>query len=185
MIEIPIIRHRFRILQSARQTGGESLRLEWCAPPHGRAPEHVHPRQEAQLQVISGTLGFRVGSGREQTLSVGRSAIGPAAVPHAWRNLGDGDVCFQVEFRPALNTETLLVAGGEIARDWGADKSATPKYLLRLAVLLREVGDPNLYLTRPPVAVQRFFLAAFTGILAPIGRLLGYEAHHPRDGDSP
>src|SRR5690606_32953387 len=145
----------------------------------------VHPRQEAQLQVISGTLGFRVGSGREQTLSVGRSAIGPAAVPHAWRNLGDGDVCFQVEFRPALNTETLLVAGGEIARDWGADKSATPKYLLRLAVLLREVGDPNLYLTRPPVAVQRFFLAAFTGILAPIGRLLGYEAHHPRDGDSP
>lgn len=184
VIEIPVIGHRFRVLKDARETGGESVRLEWCAPPHGNAPEHVHPRQEARLRVVSGTLGFRVG-GRELTLSAGQGAVGPAGVPHAGRNLGDGEVCFLVEFRPALNIEALLVAGGEPTRDWAADKTGTPKYLLRLAVLLRETGDPNLYLTRPPVAVQRALLAAFTGVLAPVGRLLGYEARYPVCGDSP
>lgn len=85
-------------------------------------------------------------------------------------------MCFLVEFRPALNTEILFVAGGRIARDWAADKFRTPGHLLQLAVLLREAGDPNLYLTRPPVAVQRVLLAAFTGVLAPVGGLLGYGA---------
>lgn len=179
VIEIPVIRHRFRILRSARETGGESLRLEWCAPPRGRAPEHVHPRQEARLQVVSGTLDFRVG-GRKQTLSAGQSAVGPAGIPHAWQNLGAGEVCFRVEFRPALNTEPLLVAGSKIARDWGADKMGAPKYLLQLAMLLREVGDPHLYLTWPPVVVQKALLSAFTGVLAPVGRLLGYEARLPK-----
>ncbi|MEJ7814322.1 MAG: cupin domain-containing protein [Rubrobacter sp.] len=82
MIEIPIIGHRFRILQSAGETGGKSLRLEYCAPPRGNAPEHIHPRQEARLRVTSGTLGFRVGD-REQTLDADQSAVGPAGVPHA------------------------------------------------------------------------------------------------------
>ena len=185
VIEIPVIRHRFRVLESAREIGGESLRLEWCAPRRGNAAEHVHPRQEARLQVVSGTLGFRVG-GRERTLGAGQSAVGSADISHAWRNLGEGEVCFLVEFRPALNTEALLLAGAGITRDWAADKMRTPKYLLRLAVLLREVGgDPHLYLARPPMAVQRALLAAFTGVLAPIGRLLGYGTRHRRYGDSP
>lgn len=184
VIELPVVGHRFRVLRSARETGGESLHIEWCAPPRGNAPEHVHPLQEARLEVVSGTLCFCVG-GRERVLGAGQGAVGPAGVPHAWRNLGDGEVCFLVEFRPALNTEALLVAGGEIARDWAADKLGTPKYLLRLAMLLREVGDPHLYLTRPPVAVQRTLLAAFTGVLAPVGRLLGYGARYPRCGGSP
>lgn len=182
MIEIPIIGHRFRVLQGARETEGESLRLEYCAPPRGNAPEHLHPRQEARVRVVSGTLGFRMG-GRRQTLGAGQSAVGPASIPHAWQNLGDGEVRFLVEFRPALNTETLLVAGGKIAQDWGTDKIRTPKHLLRLAVLLGEVGRPNLYLTRPPVAVQKALVAAAAGVLAPVGRLLGYGARHPRHGD--
>lgn len=180
-IEIPVIGHKFRVVRSARETGGESLGLEYCAPPRGKAREHVHPRQEARLRVLSGTLGFRVG-GRGQTLGAGQSAVGPAGIPHAWRNLGDREVCFLVEFRPALNTEALLVAGGVIAREWGTDKIRTPKYLLRLAALLDEVGDPNLYLARPPIAVQKAFLAVFTGALAPVGRLLGYGARRPRRG---
>ncbi len=89
-----------------------------------------------------------------------------------------------VEFRPALNTEALLVAGGKIAEDWGADKIHTPNHLLRLAVLLSEAGDPNLYLTRPPMAVQKALVTAFTGVLAPVGRLLGYGARYPHCGDS-
>lgn len=134
------------------------------------------------MKVVSGTLGFRVG-GRRRTLGAGQSAVGPPGIPHAWQNLGDEEVCFLVEFRPALNTETLLVAGGKIAQDWGADKIRAPKYLLRLAVLLGEVGDPNLYLARPPMAVQKALVAAATGVLAPVGRLLGYGARHPRHGD--
>lgn len=70
VFEIPLIGHRFRILQGARETGGESLRLEYCAPPRGKASEHIHPLQEARLKVVSGTLDFRLGANNQSLAPV-------------------------------------------------------------------------------------------------------------------
>src|SRR3712207_6372415 len=61
---------RFRILESARQTGDGSLRVDYFAPSGAKVPEHVHRGQEESFEVVSGTLDLSVG-GRELTLSPG------------------------------------------------------------------------------------------------------------------
>jgi hypothetical protein len=67
----PLIGHEFRyfgdrfcILESSRDTDDQSLRSEYLAAPKAKVPQHVHRDQEESFEVISGTLGIRVG-GRE------------------------------------------------------------------------------------------------------------------------
>jgi hypothetical protein len=50
-------------LETARDTDGELLQMEYVAPPRSKGPtEHVHPRQEERYEVLSGALGLRVGA---------------------------------------------------------------------------------------------------------------------------
>ncbi|MDQ3302734.1 MAG: cupin domain-containing protein, partial [Actinomycetota bacterium] len=87
-------RHRMHILQSARQTDSGALRGEYFAAPCASVPEHAHRRQEERFEVVSGTLGVRVG-GRELSLSPGQNAVGPPGVPHecyCWRILRGGRI---------------------------------------------------------------------------------------------
>ncbi len=74
-------RHRMRVLGSARHTEDGSLRGEYFAAPRASAPVHAHRHQEERFEVLSGTLGVRVG-GRELLLGPGQSAVGPPGVPH-------------------------------------------------------------------------------------------------------
>ena len=75
--EFHFFEDRLRILESARETDDGSLRGEYFATPRGYVPEHIHPGQEERFEVVSGTLGVRVG-GRELVLNPGQSAVGPA-----------------------------------------------------------------------------------------------------------
>ena len=99
---------RLRILESARETDDGSLRGKYFAPPRGNAPEHIHADQEERFEVVSGTLGVRVG-GRELVLSPGQSVVGPPGVPHEWWNFSDEEeVRFLVGIRPGSGVEALL-----------------------------------------------------------------------------
>jgi mannose-6-phosphate isomerase-like protein (cupin superfamily) len=70
-------------LETARDTDGELLQMEYVAPTLQGPTEHVHPRQEERYAVVSGVLGLRVG-GRELHLEEGQWAVGPPGVPHTW-----------------------------------------------------------------------------------------------------
>jgi len=72
---------RFRILESARETDAGSLQGEYFALQGGNVPEHIHPSQEEGFEVVSGTLGVRVG-GWELILRLGQSAVGSPGVSH-------------------------------------------------------------------------------------------------------
>ena len=168
---------RFRILRSARETDDESLQGEYFAAPHASVPEHVHPDQEERYEVVSGTLGLRVGGGG-LILSPGRSAVGPPGIPHRWWNPSDNEeVQFLSSIRPALNVETLLKTWFGLARDgktiWGI-----PKNPLQFAVMAHEVGG-WFYFT----GVLRPVWRAFFAMLAPlafVGKLLGYRARYSK-----
>jgi quercetin dioxygenase-like cupin family protein len=183
-IEYPLIGHefrffgdRFRILESARETDDGSLRGEYVARPRGSAPEHIHPGQEERFEVVSGTLGLRVG-GRELVLSPGQSAVGPPGVSHKWWNPSDEEeVCFLVELRPGLGVETWLETLLGLARD-GKTIGLVPKNPLQLAVLVHEAGSWG-YVTGVLRPVQKALLAP-VALLAFVGRLLGYRAFYPR-----
>jgi mannose-6-phosphate isomerase-like protein (cupin superfamily) len=168
--------HRFRILQSSRDTDDGSLLFDYSAPPDANVSEHVHRDQEERFEVVSGTLGIRVG-GQELTLTSGQEALGPPGVPHAWWNLSDDEeVRFLGGIRPGLDVETWLETVLGLARD-GKTIGPVPKNPLQLAVLAHEIGS---WLVLTPVEKVLF---APVAALAFVGRLFGYRASYLKYSD--
>jgi mannose-6-phosphate isomerase-like protein (cupin superfamily)/uncharacterized protein YndB with AHSA1/START domain len=175
-IENPFSGERITFLEVPSETNGDLLRFDWHIPPGFSIPEHVHVRQEERHEIVSGTLRGRI-AGRERDFGRGERAIGPAGVPHAWRNPSDGEELRIVsELQPALDFEALLEHSFDIARGLKTDKMVVPKHLLRIAILLDESGG-EFYLIGIPMPVWRAFLTLIAA-LARVGRLLGYEAGH-------
>lgn len=180
-ISNPLTGERITFLQTTRDTSGELLRFEYLIPPGFSIPEHVHPRQEERHEVVSGALIGRVG-GREVTCVEGRRVVGPAGVPHAWRNPSDAGALVMVsELRPALGFENLMVAAFAIAGDLKADRMGFPKHLLRLSILLDGSRD-DFYPTRIPMPAWEVVLA-LNAALARVGRSLGYDDGIPPKKD--
>lgn len=169
--------HRFHILESARETDDGSLRIEYVAPPRANISEHIHPVQEEQFEVISGSLGVRVG-GRELVLGPGASAIGPPGVPHAWWNPSDEEeVCFVAGIRPGLDVEIMFETMLGLMRD-GKTIGSLPRNPLQLAVLVRHVGGMA-YSPKLPKPVRKALFAPVTA-LAFVGGLLGYKVRYTK-----
>jgi quercetin dioxygenase-like cupin family protein len=177
IIENPITGERITFLKTTRETNGELLRFEYVLPPGFTIPEHFHPHQEERHEILSGTLKGRVG-GQERDYEEGQRVVGPAGVPHAWQNpSSEEELRFVSELRPPLVFETILETYCGLARDGKTTRQGIPKNPLQLAVLVDETRG-MFYSSRVPVAVQEAFLALF-GVLALVGRLLGYKARYP------
>ena len=163
--------HTFRVLESDRDAEDGSLRVDYSAPPRANVPEHVHRFQEERIEVVSGTLGMRVG-GQELLLTPGQKAVGPPGVPHAWWNPSEEqEVRFVSEIRPGLEVETFLETLLGLARD-GKTIGPIPRNPLQLAVLADEIAS---WLVLRPV--EKVFFAPVAA-LAFVGRLLGYRASY-------
>jgi quercetin dioxygenase-like cupin family protein len=177
VIENPDTRERITFLKTTRETNGQLLRYEDVLPPRFFIPEHFHPHQEERHEVLSGTLRGRVG-GQERDYAAGERVIGPAGVPHAWRNPSEDEELHLVsELTPPLRFETLFETSFGLSRDGKTTKQGIPKNPLQLAVLVDETRG-MFYFSRVPVAVQEAFLALFA-VVASVGRLLGYKARYP------
>jgi len=176
VVEHPSSGARLTFLETSAQTHGDLLRVEVVLPPGFSIAEHVHPRQEERHHVLSGTLRARVG-GQKRDYKAGERVVGPAGVPHAWRNPSDHEYLRIVsEHRPAAHTEHMLETGFAIARDFEANKKGALKHLLRAAVLLDEIKE-DFYYTGAPLRVLMVVFVA----LAPVGSLLGYGTGYRED----
>ena len=176
-IENPLTGERMTFLKTTADTNGQSFEFEFLAPPGWAVSEHIHPHQQERTQMISGVLSGRV-AGEEIELVEGEIRVVPSGVVHAWRNPSDEEEArFSVEFRPALKMESGFETAWGLARDGKATKAGVPKNPLQLVVLASEHKD-EVYLPRPPIAVQKA-LFAILDLLAPVGRLLGYRASYP------
>ncbi len=173
-IHIPVQNDRIIWRKTARDTGGELLRLDLIVSPHGGNPLHVNPHQEEYFKAVSGTLGVQVGD-KHRRLRDGEEAVVPPGTPHRWWNEDEEGARVLVELRPALNTEIFFETAYGLARDGKTDEKGVPN-LLQQAVTLNGINKGEIYLASPPVAVQKALLAT----LAPVGRLLGYKDHYPR-----
>ncbi len=170
----PVTGLRTVFRKTARDTGGELLQVDWIGEPGWTTgPDHVHPRQEERFEVLSGKLGLRV-EGIERVLDEGAVITAPAGSQHAAWNASDEEVHALIDFRPALRTETAFETLAGLARDGKTNEAGVPKNPLLLALIMREYED-EIYFVRPPVAVQRVIF----GVLAKVGRLLGYRAEYP------
>jgi hypothetical protein len=160
-IENPLTGERMTFLKTTADTSGRSFEFEFVAPPGWAVSEHIHPHQHERTQMVSGEV-----------------RVVPSSVVHAWRNPSDQEEArFSVEFSPALKMESGFETAWALARDGKATKAGLPKNPLQLVVLASEHKD-EVYLPRPPIAVQKA-LFAILDLLAPVGRLLGYRASYP------
>jgi quercetin dioxygenase-like cupin family protein len=174
VLESPINGQRAVFQQTAEETGGELLRLDFFVAPGGfLGNEHLHPGQEERIEVLSGTLRCRIG-GRERNVGAGEVIAVPPGTPHTLWNESQEEAHALVEYRPALRMETLFETLFGLGRDGKTDEEGSPR-LLQGAVILEEYED-EYRLVRPPRPVQKALLA----VLAPIGRLLGYRGHYPQ-----
>lgn len=135
-------------------------------------PEHVHPhpRAEKRLHVLSGKFRLTVDGG-EHILSEGEELTVPAGARHRYRNVDETHVLR--ELRPPIAMEALVRTTSALAREEKTKADGTPNRLA-MAVLLGTSPD-TVYLTTPPIAVQKLLVTP----LASIGRPRGYKPDHP------
>jgi mannose-6-phosphate isomerase-like protein (cupin superfamily) len=168
-IENPITGERIVFHQTSRETKGEAVVFETFVQQDGFvAAAHVHPKQEEQFEIVSGSLGLNVG-GEEVVVRPGETVTIPAGTPHRFWNAGEDEARFRCEVRPALQFERLLETMFALAADGKTNKRGMPNPL-RLAVIARAHFDV-VRLPFPPAFLQQIGLA----LGAPLGRLFGYR----------
>ena len=176
-IENPVTGERLVFHRTSQETDGEAVVFETFVQPDGFvAATHVHPKQEEQFEILSGTLGLRMG-GEEIVARPGDSVTIPAGTPHRFWNAGEDEAHFRCEVRPALQFERLIETMFALAADGKTSRKGMPNPL-RLAVIARAHFDV-VRLPFPPAFVQRLSLA----LGAPLGRLIGYTPTYERTGE--
>jgi quercetin dioxygenase-like cupin family protein len=169
-IENPVTGERITFLKTSRDTGGELLQLHWSLKPDGFLPgAHTHPRQKERFEVLSGTLGIRVGRSKYR-LGAGEAMVVPPGAVHSWWNEGDEVIRSLLEFRPALKMESVFEITFGLARDGKISKKGIPSPLQIIIALLDEYENE---LGIPWVAqrVQH----AIVSRLAPLAHRRGYR----------
>jgi len=169
-IEHPVTGERVVFLDTAADSQGELVRMEFFVRPGGFvAAEHVHPNQEERFQVVDGAVRLRIG-GTEREGRAGEELVIPAGTPHVWWNAGDAELHMIVEIRPALRFESFLERWFALGMAGKTNKKGMP-HPLQLFVVMDEYRD-EIRGARPPFALQKIIFA----LLVPLGRALGYRA---------
>lgn len=173
ILEHPVTGEKIIFRKTAKDTGGELMQADVIMRPHGFvAAEHVHPLQEERFEVLSGSVQFRV-NGVKREVHAGEITVVPLGTPHVWWNDGDQEAHVLVDVRPALRFEEFFETFFGLAQAGKVDKKTGLPNPLVLALIMREF-EKELYLAQPPLATQRILFS----LLAPVGRLLGYQGHY-------
>jgi mannose-6-phosphate isomerase-like protein (cupin superfamily) len=139
--------------QTAADTDGEFLAIELVLAPGGAVPgAHVHPEQEERFEVVSGTMGFKLGM-KKVIAGPGETVVVPAGKTHRFFNAGDETAHVLVEIRPALEMERLFETVVALAQEGRCMPSGMPKPL-DLALFAREFRREVRAPFPPPFAVR-------------------------------
>lgn len=173
----PRCKEKIVIRTPAAQTGGERAVMDLYVEPGGfAAGYHVHPFSEEIFTLVRGSLRVHLG-GRDVILDeVGQTLTVPAGTVHRWFGNTEEETSFAVVelVNRADRFEQLILRQlFGLAQDGKTDAEGRPS-LLQHAVTMREFSDV-LRFTDRPWPVQRIV----NGALAPLARMLGYQACNP------
>lgn len=155
------------------ETNGQLMVTDLRVRPGGAVlGAHIHPTIDERFTVLAGEIGYRKGN-ETGVLRAGDSADLPRGITHDWWNAGNEEARVIVEIRPAARFEQMAITLFGLAAEGktNAKGMANP---LQMAVIGQEFADTVQFMNPPPWAQKILF-----GILAPIGRLLGYRAIYP------
>lgn len=171
VLENHVTGERAVVLRGTEEVGDSGkLAVQLSVRPRGAVMgEHVHSQITERFRVIEGKLGVRV-DGEESVLETGSGVTVQPGVVHDWWNAGEDEARVLVEIQPGRRFELMIVNAFGLANAGKTNSRGMPN-LLQLAVFGREFGDVVEFV-KPPRAIQRVLF----GVLAPIGRILGYRA---------
>lgn len=137
--------------------------------------EHIHPSEAEFIEVLSGEYGVAF-EGTDHILAAGDNITVPMNTAHRHWNPTDQPIRVAHEHHPAAReSEAIFETLYTLAQAGRTDEKGFPN-LLQFAVI-NKAYPGHAYRTDLPISVQK---TLFT-LLAPIGRLAGYEATHTRD----
>jgi mannose-6-phosphate isomerase-like protein (cupin superfamily) len=168
-IENPITGERVTFLKTSAETDGELVVFDTAVAPGGFvAAEHLHPYQSERFEILSGEVEFKLA--KEVFTARPRDVVMvESGTSHQFRNLGNEEIRFRTEVRPALSFETFLQTMFGLASEGKTNKKGMPNPF-RLAVIMDEHFD-LVRLPFPPAWVQRMGLM----LASPLGLLFGYK----------
>ncbi len=170
----PITGERVVFWKRARDSDGELLELTiYMAPGGFIATPHVHPQQEERFEISGAEVMMRLGR-HERLYKPGEVAIVPAGTPHTWWNPSKTEAAALIQFRPALDTETMFETFFGLAADGKVNAKGMPNPL-QMMVLGRHFSRE----ARPAPPLS-WVAVPLSYMLAPIGRLLGYRARYEK-----
>jgi mannose-6-phosphate isomerase-like protein (cupin superfamily) len=139
---------------------------------------HLHPTLDEKFTVLQGKIGYLLGE-KKGVLQAGQSAELPRGVVHDWWNAGNEEARVIVEVRPAARFEQMVITLFGLALEGKTNKKGVPNPL-QLAVIAQEFADVIQFMSPPPSAQKLLF-----GVMAPLGRMLGYKAIYPHHLQAP
>ncbi len=161
------------------ETNGELMVADLRVRPGGAVlGAHIHPTIDERFTVLAGKIGYMRG-GEKGVLQAGESADLPRGIPHDWWNAGDQEARVIVEIRPARRFEQMATTLFALAQEGKTSKKGVPNPL-QMAVIAQEFKDVVQFLNPPPWVQGLLF-----GVLAPLGRRLGYKAIYPHHLEMP
>jgi mannose-6-phosphate isomerase-like protein (cupin superfamily) len=114
-----VVGHKYRLLATGEQTGGEYAVFEAIVPPGEGPPPHLHVNDDEMFYVATGAITLVV-EGREIESGVGSFALVPRGTVHTFRNDGAEAARLVIMIRPAGLVPTRC------QRWWGASLPPTP-----------------------------------------------------------
>lgn len=173
----PAIGHSVTFLQTAGQTNGELLQIEYgVEKPESEPviPLHTHFKCEERFEVISGQLGV-VLEGDRRVLGSGEQLLILPGTPHTFWNAGEGELRFITDVRPPGDLQTYWETVFGLAEDGKVNSNGLPNPLqLALLAPLADSYDP-----RVPIPIMKGMIV----VLGLLGRLAGYRAKYPQYSD--
>jgi len=159
------------VLEPAVRSSDDTLVLDVVRDPfkdedYNLPPEHghIHPNQEERFEIISGRARFLIGD-EYVDLEPGDVGIVPPNTNHHWMALDQNQVRAKAYFEPSLDVDLWFLHFQEHV-------SAGDMDLLQAAVISREFVQGSPVPADPPPVVWN----GLSRILAPIGRIFGYQA---------
>ena len=122
-IENPVTGERMTFIETSESTSGEYVLIELRADPGGAvAAAHLHPSQWERFEVVSGTLGAKVG-GKEIDAGPGQVVGVAPGTAHTWRPRSPAhDAVLAAPLRAPASTTTVAAANAATrrlrARNW-------------------------------------------------------------------
>ncbi len=143
---------------------GEHLVCDNRVAPGGGPPMHVHHRQEEQLTVVEGTMGWQLEGGPERLAGPGETVTFAAGDVHRFWNAGEADLVCTGRITPPDNVEWFLT---QVFASTAANGGRRPRFFD--AAYLSHRYRSEFAITEVPAPVRRFVFP----LVVAAGRLVG------------